>query len=161
MPSRFAEDKDDFDSMRDEAVAKNGIVMPGLAEKYVTVVGVPTHDFNGEKPIEQAEKWAKENLVTPKDEKGKYVDMPEMNDGTKYAISNNAIGKYLNDSATKKSDSLNVHLSVLKKLKVVIHESIEAEVHPDYKKGEDGKMSPENGYNNDMLVHRLYGAVVS
>lgn len=41
---------------------------------------------------------------------------------------------------------------------MILH-SIEAEVHPDYKKGIDGKRSIENGYNNDKLIHRFYGAI--
>ena len=41
----------------------------------------------------------------------------------------------------------------------VIGESAEAEVHPDYLKGVDGKRGPENGYNPDTLVHQFYGAL--
>ena len=152
VPFRFAEDKEDFDRMRDEAVAKNGIVMPGLAEKEVTVVDVPSHDFDGEKPIEQANKWAKENIAkehTTTDSSGATIT---------YKISNRAIGKFLSDSAVKKSSDLRVHLSVLKKLPDVISESIEAEVHPDYRRGEDNKRQSEKGYEDSTLIHRYYGA---
>ena len=41
----------------------------------------------------------------------------------------------------------------------MIAESIMAETHPDYIKGEDGTRSPENGYNGNVLIHRCYGAV--
>lgn len=155
----FANSREEFDNTRDRAVAETGIVMTGLAEEEVTVVDVPRHDFTGVAPIKQAEAWGKKNLVTPKDKKGNYIDKPKLKDGTEYSISSNAVGKFLSKSATKNSDNLGVHLSVLKKLKDVIHESIEAEVHPDYKKDETGKRAPKNGYNPDYLVHRLYGAV--
>jgi len=49
-------------------------------------------------------------------------------------------------------------LSELFNTPVIIHESIEAEVHPDYIK-KDGVRSAENGYNDQMLIHRFYGAV--
>ena len=155
----FANSREEFDNTRDRAVAETGIVMTGLAEEEVTVVDVPRHDFTGVAPIKQAEAWGKKNLVTPKDKKGNYIDKPKLKDGTEYSISSNAVGKFLSKSATKNSDNLGVHLSVLKKLKDVIHESMEAEVHPDYKKDETGKRDPKNGYNPDYLVHRLYGAV--
>ena len=155
----FANSREEFDNTRDRAVAETGIVMTGLAEEEVTVVDVPRHDFTGVAPIKQAEAWGKKNLVTPKDKKGNYIDKPKLKDGTEYSISSNAVGKFLSKSATKNSDNLGAHLSVLKKLKDVIHESMEAEVHPDYKKDETGKRDPKNGYNPDYLVHRLYGAV--
>lgn len=58
-----------------------------------------------------------------------------------------------------KSESRDVHLSVLRKLPEVIRESIDAEQHPDYKKGQDGARRKENGIGSDLIVHKLYGAV--
>lgn len=142
-----------FDALRDRAVAERGIVMPGLNETEVRVVEVPRHDFEGDKPIAQARKWAKENIVgehTLTDSSGREVP---------YAISGRAIDKYLSSSAIDKSDNLGVHLSVLTKLPEVISESIEAEIHPDYNKGDDGMRRPENGYEADKLIHRFYGIV--
>ena len=150
---RFTGSREDFDKMRDEAVKAKGLVMPGLADKQVRLVHVAPHDFTGSRPISQAEEWAKANIVGTHqltDSDGKQYD---------YVISRNAIGKFLSASATKKSDGLNAHLSVLKHLPEVIGESIEAEVHPDYQKGEDGKRHAEDGFNNNRLVHRFYGAV--
>jgi len=150
---RFTGSREDFDKMRDEAVKRKGLVMPGLADKQVRLVRVAPHDFTGPRPINQAEEWAKANIVGTHqltDSEGKQYD---------YVISKNAIGKFLSASATKKSDGLNAHLSVLKQLPEVIGESIEAEVHPDYLRGKDGKHHEELGTNNDRLVHRFYGAV--
>ena len=156
---QFAKSKEEFDETRDKAESEGGIVMDGLNEAEVTVVDVPYHDFTDERPFKKAESWAKENLVTKKDKKGNYIDMPELQDGTKYAISGNAVSKFLSDSATKKGAGLRVHLSVLKKLKEVIHESIETEIHPDYLRNKDGQHDPKLGINKNILVHRLYGAV--
>lgn len=144
---------EDFEATRERAVAERGIVMPGLNEATVRVVEVERHDFGDPSPIDQARKWARENIVgehTLTDSNGREVT---------YTISGRSIGKYLSETAIAKSDNLGVHLSVLKMLPDVISASIEAEVHPDYKKGADGKRDVENGYNTDKLIHRFYGAV--
>lgn len=150
---RFADDPGDFDAIRERAVAERGIVIPGLAEKEVEVVSLSRHGFNGARPINEAKKWAKDNLVgthTLTDSEGKSVE---------YEISKRTIDKYLSASAIEKSNNLGVHLSVLKAIPEVIEASVEAEIHPDYFKGEDGERSPGNGYNPDKLIHRFYGAV--
>ena len=151
----FSNSKEDFDGVRSRAVEENGIVMPNLNKESVNVVPVENHNFgnNIKESIENANKWAKENLVTSGN------DLPTMRDGTPYTISKAAIDKYLSKSATSKSEDLNTHLSVLQKLTDVIHESIEAEIHPDYKKGDDGVRNARNGYGDNILIHRLYGAV--
>ena len=155
LGNTFSDSKEHFDAVRDRAVEEKGIVMPNLNKEKVKVVEVEKHLFGENKAdaIKNARTWAKDNLAT------KNGDMPTMRDGTPYIISKAAIDKYLSNSAISKSDDPFVHLSVLKKLTDVIHESIEAEIHPDYKKGEDGIRGVENGYGEGVLVHRLYGAV--
>lgn len=149
----FAKRVDEFERIRDLAVKNRGLVMPGLMEKEVPLVNVVPHDFHGERPLTQAEIWAKHNLVGEYDAKG--------NTGKvfSYSISGNAINKYLSNSATVKSENIGVHLSVLKKLPQVIAGSAEVEIHPDYKKGMDGKRLVENGYNPELLIHRFYGVI--
>ncbi len=156
LGNTFSDSKEHFDAVRDRAVEEKGIVMPNLNKEKVKVVEVEKHSFKGENEgaIENARAWAKENLVTTNKQ-----DLPTMRDGTPYTISKKAVDKYLSSSAVSKSDELGIHLSVLPKLTYVIHESIEAEIHPDYKKGEDGTRGVENGYGEGVLVHRLYGAV--
>ena len=156
LGNTFSDSKEHFDAVRDRAVEEKGIVMPNLNKEKVKVVEVEKHSFKGENEgaIENARTWAKENLVTTNKQ-----ELPTMRDGTPYTISKKAVDKYLSSSAVSKSDELGIHLSVLPKLTDVIHESIEAEIHPDYKKGEDGLRSVENGYGEGVLVHRLYGAV--
>lgn len=155
LGNTFSDSKEHFDAVRDRAVEEKGIVMPNLNKEKVKVVEVEKHLFGENKAdaIKNARTWAKDNLAT------KNGDMPTMRDGTPYIISKAAIDKYLSNSAVSKSDDPFVHLSVLTKLTDVIHESIETEIHPDYKKDEDGMRSVENGYGEGVLVHRLYGAV--
>lgn len=149
----MARDREDFDAMLERAVRERGIVMPGLNEATVRVIDVAPHDFTGEKPIAQARQWAKSHIVgehTLVDSDG--VEQP-------YIISGRAVDKYLSSSAIDKSANSGAHLSVLTRLPEVIDASIEAEVHPDFKKKIGGIRLVENGYNKDLLIHRLYGAV--
>ena len=152
----FSDTKENFDGVRDRAGEEKGIVMPNLNKENVKVVHVESRSFgeNKAEALKNAREWAKENVATKQGE-----DMPTMRDGTPYTISKAAIDKYLSNSAISKSEDPFVHLSVLPKLTDVIHESIETEIHPDYNKGEDGNRSVENGYGNNVLVHRLYGAI--
>ncbi|WP_290087510.1 LPD1 domain-containing protein, partial [Paramuribaculum intestinale] len=143
----------DFEATRERALAERGLVMPGLNEATVRVVDVPRHDFSGDRPIAQAKAWAKANLI------GEHYLTDSDGREVEYSISNRTISKYFSESAIDNSENLGVHLSVLKKLPEVISESVEAEVHPDYHKGEDGKRAPENGHGEDKLIHRFYGAV--
>lgn len=152
----FSDSKENFDGVRDRAVEEKGIVMPNLNKESVNVVPVEKHSFgnNIETSLSNAKAWAKDNLVTT----GK-SELPTMRDGTPYTISKKAVEKYLSESAVTKSENLDIHVSVLPKLTDVIHESIEAEIHPDYNKDEGGNRSIENGHGDNILVHRLYGAV--
>lgn len=149
----FAKRVDEFERIRDLAVKNRGLVMPGLMEKEVPLVNVVPHDFHGEKSLTQAEIWAKHNLV------GEYDAKDNTGKVFSYSISGKAIEKYLSNSATIKSDSIGVHLSVLKQLPDVIANSAEVEIHPDYRKGIEGKRLVTNGYNSDLLIHRFYGAI--
>jgi len=145
---RFADTSKEFDRIQKEAVANKGLVMPDLNSASVEVVSVPKHDFiKSEKGlIHNAKEWAKNNLIGTHDAKD-----------FKYEISNNAVSKFLSTSSIKKSANLGAHLSVLKSLPLVINKSIETEVHPDYIK-KDGVRSVKNGYNDNLLIHRFYGA---
>lgn len=144
----------DFDAMQARAVRERGIVMPGLNEAEVRVVDVPRHDFTGtgKQALQTAEKWAKENIV------GTHIATDNLGAEFEYSISNDAVEKYVSRTATAKSDNIGVHLAALKWLPEIISESIEAEVHPDYKK-KGGIRKVQNDVNPESLVHRFYGAV--
>lgn len=147
--------REEFEAMRERAVAERGLVMPGLNDASVRVVEVPRHDFTGtgKEALKAAEKWAKENIV------GMHRATDSHGDSFEYSISNDAVEKYVSKSATGKSENIGVHLAALKKLPEIIGESVEAEVHPDYKKGKDEIRDAENGHNPSKLVHRFYGAI--
>lgn len=110
-----------------------------------------THE-HGFKNYADAKQWAKENIA------GTYTDAETGGKG-EIRISNTAIDKFLSESATAKSENRDAHMSTLRVLPEVIRESIDAEQHPDFKKGVDGKRSAENGVNSDVMIHRLYGAI--
>lgn len=107
---------------------------------------------HGFKNYAEAKTWAKEHIARTYNSK-------ETGGKGDIRISNAAVDKYLSQSAVDKSDSKDVHLSVLKVLPDVIRESVDAEQHADFKKGEDGVRSAENGINPNVTIHRLYGAV--
>lgn len=154
--SSFASDKDEFIKTRDEAVRKNGIVLPGLASKEFEITPVENHGFTGNndsEKIKNAKEWAKENLITKEGE-----ELPKMKSGVEYAIKRNAIGEFFSSAAIGKSEDLDTHLSVLKRIVDVIGNSEDAEIHPDYIKNGKGR-SAANDYNDNVLIHRLYGAV--
>lgn len=107
---------------------------------------------HGFKNYAEAKTWAKEHIARTYSGK-------ETGGKGDIRISNAAVDKYLSQSAVDKSDSKDVHLSVLKVFPNVIRESVDAEQHADFKKGEDGVRSAENGINPNVTIHRLYGAV--
>jgi hypothetical protein len=152
---RMANDKNDFVQMRDEAVKSNGLVMPGLNEGHVRVVEVPRHEFTGtgKQALQAAEQWAKEHIV------GEYSATDIAGVPFTYVITKDSVEKYVSSSATQKSENIGVHLAVLQKLPEVISNAVEVEVHASYKKGSDGVRSPQNGIEEDLLIHRFYSAV--
>lgn len=140
--------KREFESTRDRAIREKGIVTPGLNDGEVRIVRVGQHPFSGDKPIKQAEAWAKAHLV------GLHTATDSRGEEFEYSISKNKVEKQLSVSAVGRSENLGVHLAALTKLPEIISESIEAEIHPDYKKGADGQRKPENGVNSAALIHR-------
>ncbi|WP_290045081.1 LPD38 domain-containing protein [uncultured Muribaculum sp.] len=145
--------REDFDAVRERAIAERGIVTPGLNRKEIRVVDVPRHDFTGtgKQALKAAEKWAKENIT------GNHTATDSRGDKFEYSISGDAVEKYVSRSATIKSGNIGAHLAALKKLPRIISESVEAEIHADYKK-HNGQRSAKSEVNTESLVHRFYGA---
>ena len=123
-----------------------------LPLKHVRIVEIPHHQFSGSanKAIQQAKKWAKQTIV-------KVYSNEETGGKGEISISGLSIEKYLSQSAIRKSESIDAHIAALLKLPDIIKESIDVEQHPDYVK-KDGKRDPQNGINEKVIIHRLYGA---
>lgn len=119
-----------------------------LKHKFVDIVKGKKNTFNN---FDEAKEWAKANIA-------KTYSNKETGGKGEIRISNNAISKYLSESAIENSDSKDIHLSVLKVLPDVIREGIDAERHADYLK-KDGIRKPENGINENVTIHRIYEAV--
>ena len=143
---------EEFDRTQRIAECNKGIVMPLLNESYVEIVAVVPHDFNSDRPLVEAQKWAEKYLVNT------YIAHQGTLNQFVYQISKKAIHKYLQPSATDKSENLSVHLSVLKVLPIIINASIEVEIHADYTK--ENNIRHNNNYvNKNVLIHGFYGAV--
>ena len=151
---RFSENENMFDRNQQRAVRNRGTVTPGLNSMDVKITDVPRHDFagTGQQARRSGMQWAMENLV------GVHPMKQGTSDAYNLKINEDSIDKFLSASSTKHSENLGVHLAVLKKLLDVINDSIEVEVHPDYKK-DNGNRTIENGIDDkNLLIHRFYGA---
>lgn len=151
---RFSKTPQEFDAIQKEAVEKKGIVMPGLNEAVVDVLSIDKHDFNGnlKQAREAAKQWAIENY------QGKEFSLPD--NGGSYTIGKKAINKYVDKTSIDKSGNAMIHLSALKELPNIISSSITGEIHADYKKGENGQRSADNGVGDKgLLIHRMFGAI--
>jgi N12 class adenine-specific DNA methylase len=112
---------------------------------------VPAEKEHGFTNFADARHWAKQNIVRT------YSDEETGGKG-KIQISGKAVEKFMSEDAVTKSDSKDVHMSVLKVLPSVIHDGMVGESHPDYKKV-NGVRSVENGINEGVTIHRVFGAV--
>ena len=147
-----------FAARRDRAVKEHDYVHPGLNSAEVKVVSIKERT-----PFDTSKKTKalKEDVVAYANEHNIIGTMTEEETKGKgqISISKTSIEKMVDDSATSKSVDKDTHLAVIPQLREIIAESVMAETHPDYNKGEDGKRSPENGYNPDNLIHRCFGAI--
>ena len=127
-----------------------GRVEPNIADKYVHIERAKLdHGFAN---FNEAKEWAKSHIV-------RTLDNEESGGKGNVKISYTAVNKYLSESAVAKSDSKDVHLAVLKKLPEIIHDSVDVETTPDFKKDENGVRKVGNEINKNVLIHRCYGAV--
>ena len=151
--SKYSSDSvNKFDRIQKIAEQTKGIVMPGLNTKIINVLKVEPHNFNSDKPLVEAQKWAEVNLV------GIYTAHKGTINEFEYQISRSAIHKYLSPSATDKSENISVHLSTLKSLIEIINTSIEIEIHCSYIKSERGR-NIESPIDKTILIHRFYGLI--
>lgn len=137
---------EEFDRTLKKAKAEHGIVAPNLANRKVTVTGVPLHDFKGKflEAKDKAYEWAKKNLIH-KDENGNDIPIT-IHEGTQdeftYVVTGESIKEFFNGSAIRDSKPFEkaAYLSIVQRLHEVIKNCIEVEVHPDYiEKGPDNK----------------------
>ena len=73
------------------------------------------------------------------------------------SISLGSLDKMLSGSAVKKSATPALHYAALVRLRDLIRESFIAEIHPDFKKGVNGRRSPANGINPTVEIIVMYG----
>lgn len=143
--------QEEFDKIQRLVEQSKGIVMPNIKDKYIDILQVKPHNFNSNKPLLEAKRWAENNLNRT------YTSHIGTTEQFEYLISKSAIKKYI--QSTRQSDNLAVHLSVLKVLPQVIDVSIEVEIHADYTKV-NGIRSVDNPINKGVLIHRFFGAIL-
>ena len=149
-----------FKARQKRAVENKGTVMPGLNDAKVKVTDVPRHQYKGRDVITQACNAAidrySEKIDGKKDRELKLQHYD--NNGTEfdYVISPKSVKEAANHVGN--SDNIGVHIAVMDNLHEVINNSIEVEEHPDVLK-KDGERKLENGFNQDVLMHRFVGAV--
>ena len=126
-----------------------GRVEPNLATKEVKIVRADAnHGFNDYK---EAKDWAIGNIC-------RTYSSDETGNKGEVIINKDVVSKYVSKAARDQSDNDDVHYAVLKVLPDVIREGIEAETHPNFNKVGNAR-KPEYGYDNHLLIHRVYGAV--
>jgi len=158
----FAETKEDFDAIRDKAVEEKGIVMPGLAEKEVAVVQHEKMEDGRLHPFDTSQRAGdlKKQVVAYAKNNGLTGDVPFGK--VTIRVSLNSIGEMANKKAIESSINNGVdkdtHLAAILKIKDIIANSVECEVHPDYLKNENGERDTSR-HNPSVIMHRLYGAV--
>jgi hypothetical protein len=126
-----------------------GRVEPNLATKEVKIVHTDANP--GFKDYKEAKNWAIGNICRT------YTSDETGNKG-EVIINKDVVSKYVSKAARDQSDNDDVHYAVLKVLPDVIREGIEAETHPNFNKVGNAR-KPEYGYDNHLLIHRVYGAV--
>ena len=152
----FSKSPEEFDQIREKAKKDNGTVMSGLASKNVEIIDIGRHPFTGSfgNAVEQAIKWARENLIKKKDE-----EPFRFEDGTPFEITGGSIKEFLHGSNIDLSENGGLHLATMMKLPEILRKSIEVEVHPDYLHNEEGHRTLDSEINPNVLVHWFYGAV--
>lgn len=126
-----------------------GRVEPNLATREVKIVRADAN--HGFKDYKEAKDWAIGNIC-------RTYSSDETGNKGEVIINKDVVSKYVSKAARDKSDNDDVHYAVLKVLPDVIREGIEAETHPNFNKVGNAR-KPEYGYDNHLLIHRVYGAV--
>ncbi len=126
-----------------------GRVEPNLATKEVKIVHADAN--HGFKDYKEAKNWAIGNIC-------RTYSSDETGNKGEVIINKDVVSKYVSKAARDQSDNDDVHYAVLKVLPDVIREGIEAETHPNFNKVGNAR-KPEFGYDNHLLIHRVYGAV--
>ena len=143
-----------------KALNNKGLVASSLNAQPFNVVHIDRHPFKGEWPeaLDEGKRWL--------DDRNNLPDYITVNRGciNQYTchVSSGAREKMLSAASfnnSKDAAGIGAHLAVALNLQRILDNSIDAEIHVDYSKDEDGKRSAQKISGADMLVHRLYCAI--
>ena len=157
----FAESLEEFDAVRDKAIAENGIVMPGLREKVFNVVEVSPMKFI-ENFRHSFEKIYKPFIKTLRQRDDLFV-YDSKGRKTQVVISSRSADKLANSKSFDENlgegrASRKVYFAVLNSLKEVLESAVEVEIHPDMPK-DDNKVRGNRQPSLDKIIHRYYAVV--
>ncbi len=147
------------DVLRKDQILKNGVREYYQSASYrpddvpktnVEIIGLTKAPF---KNVDAAIAWAEENGIVG------VMTNEETGGKGEISISKASVREMLNDRQRRKSASIDVHFAALQKIREVIRTSVIVESHPDYRKGSDGKRSPEYGVNDEVFIDIAYGCV--
>lgn len=159
----FSRTRAEFDARQQKAVRDKGTVAPKLAQREVQIVHADNstgklHPFDTTTGATDLKKQVRDYAKAHGDEMLGEVDFENGN----INVSLSTLKEMADPKAIRKSEangvSKDVHLAAILKVKDIIKNSMDAEVHPDYKKDETSERNINN-INPTVLVHRLYGAV--
>ena len=118
--------------------------------KKVKIVELESAPF---KCAKDAVRWAREHGIVG------VMSNTDTGGKGEISISGGSLSKMLSGSAVQKSVTPQIHFSALTRLRDIIRESFIGEIHPDYRKGKDGKRSASNCVNVMVEIVVLYGCV--
>ena len=146
---RISNNKTEFEQNFAEAVESKGIVRENLPDVYFPILNLElSPKLTNAQVLERAQNL---NLFGTK----RIIVGDNLGD---LYISKTTFNKSLSNKAIDKSYSRQHQITILLNLLPVINNSIDVEIHPDYVKKGDVR-AVENGYNKDILIHRLFSAV--
>ena len=153
----FSDNSVEFSKTVQISKENHGIVSAGLSSTRFQIVSLDRHPFEGVKAklLKDALEWLQN--------RNNIADAFPVCEGSprQYTchLGSNVRRKMLSQKAVKKSVNPGLHVAVVLSLKKILDNSIDCEIHPDYRKDEINGRNVESASNANILIHRMYCAV--
>ena len=159
----FAESLEEFDAVRDKAIAENGIVMPGLKEKVFNVVEVSPMGWLKGKNFKQNLKELFKPAIKALQKRTDLAVYDSKQRKIRVIVSSTSVkeltdSKFYDERLKEGRSNRKTYFAVLNNLKEVLENAVEVEIHPDMPKDENGKRGNRAPTDNKVM-HRYYAVV--
>ena len=145
-----------FEERRELAVDNKGYVLPGLKDEQFEIVSIEHHPFNTHQGSKDLKKEC-EAYMARTGQLGEMTDQQTNGKGI-IGISKSSVNEIVQKALA--SNMKDVTLSAMCKLRELIAAGRLVEIHPDYNaKTEQGNRDPRRGYNDRLIINRIYSAV--